>query len=75
MAKPFMAKSMSAEKIKEHCVGADSLNQHREVKMEIPVENDQFYVFRRMGSVWGRMLNIRIWKCKLTATSVERGCT
>jgi hypothetical protein len=50
------------------CDGVDSLNQLREVKMAIPVETDQFYVFRRMGNVWGSKLNIRMKKCKLTDT-------
>jgi hypothetical protein len=58
MVKPFMAGSMRSEKIKKHCNGVDRLNQLRDVKMEIPVETDQFYMFRRMVNVWGSMLNI-----------------
>jgi hypothetical protein len=60
MAKPFMARSMRSEKIKKHCNGEDRLNQFREVKMETPVETDQFNVFRGMVNVWGSMLNIRM---------------
>jgi hypothetical protein len=51
MAKPLKARSMRSERIKDHCDGADNLNQLREVKMEIPVEADQFYMFRRMVNV------------------------
>ena len=60
MAKSFMARSMRSKKIKEHCDGADTLNQLREVKMEIPVETAQFYVFRRMVNVRSSMLNVRM---------------
>jgi hypothetical protein len=59
MAEPFMAGLIGADKIKEHCDGANSLKQGREALIETPVENAQIYAFRRMGNVWGSMLDIR----------------